>query len=294
MHPNDNLAIHFSTATGPRAKYIMYMTREHTHADLTTSAPGLSSHRLTELIYVSGGSGLAIVDGKEYPLNAGDFYILNPGVLHDESLRHSDFHSYMTYYILGVENLFYAETNTPLYTPINVADTRLPFLFKELRRESLEVNQYTEKSVQLLFKLLLTDVNHILDTQNSTQPKHNTLNQLVNQVQKYLDDNFAENIQLKDVAKTFFCNESTLSHNFRKHLNCSIMEYVMKNRLECAKMWLQISNKSIAEIASLSGFSTTSYFCEYFKKHMKQSPLQYRKAYHTEVNTRVSTMNEDL
>lgn len=291
MHPNDNLAIHFTNVNGPRAKYILYMTREH-ESPSESPTVGLSSHRLTEFIYVSSGSGLALIDDKEYPLNAGDFYILNPGVLHDESLRHNDFQSYMSFYILGIENVFFADSKEPLYKPTNVADTRLPFLFKELRKESINPDPSSEKAVQLLFKLLLTDVNKILHT-SSGLPKHNTLNQLVNQVQKYLDEHFAENIQLKDVANVFFCNESTLSHNFRKHLNCSIMEYVMKNRLECAKMWLQISNKSIAEIATISGFSTTSYFCEYFKKVVKQTPLQYRKAYHIAINTRVSTYVEE-
>lgn len=290
MHPNDNLAVYFPNTNGPKAKYIIYATREQYY---TPEQVPLSHHRITEFMYVASGSGKSIIDGEEYLLNAGDLYIINPGLLHGEYLRYSDFHSYMQYYILGIENVSFAEGDTPLHAPTNVADTRIPFLFKELCKEIQEPTQFTEKSVQYLFKLLLTDVNRALNT-SPDLPRHNTLNQLVNSVQKYLDEHFADNIQLKDVAKHFFCNESTLSHNFRKHLNCSIMEYVMKNRLECAKMWLQISNRSISDIAQISGFSTTSYFCEYFKKEMKQTPLQYRKAYHTDLNARVTTVGENI
>jgi len=295
MHPNDNLAIHFNNAEGPKPKYIIFSSREHSELYVPLDdklKPGQTAHRLTEFIYVSAGSGLALIGNDKYPISAGDFYIINPGVSHDEALRHNDFHTFLQYYIIGIENVSFENPENPVHVPTNVAESRIPFLFRELRKESLDNTQYTAKTVQLLFKLLLTDVNRHLKY-NEIEVRHNSLNQSVNMVQKYLDEHFAENINVKTVAELFFCNESTLSHNFRKHLNCSIMEYVMENRLNCAKMWLQISNKSIAEIASLSGFSTASYFCEYFKRMVKQTPLQYRKAYHATLNTRKSILKEE-
>ena len=282
MHPNDNLAVYFKNTIGPRAKYILYMGAASS-ASNDTYVPSLSTHRLTELHYVAEGRGTLFVDDKEIPLQKGDFYIINPGVMHGEGVTSSDFHQSMQFYILGIENIFFTENKTPLHIPTNVLESRFPFIFKELSKEAKEGSPFSEKAVQLLFKLLLTDINKLLNTQ-SVEPKYNTLNQLVNNVQKYLDENFAENLTLSGISKHFFCNESTLSHNFRKHLNCSIMEYIMQQRLDCAKMWLEISNKSISDIANVAGFSTTSYFCEYFRKVVGETPLQYRKNYHLRLN----------
>lgn len=276
MHPNDNLAKYFQNVSGPRAKYIIWM-------EVASESNMLSTHRLTELIFIAEGNGVLLIDNKKIPLQKGDFYIINPGVFHGEGAKNPDFHQTMQFYILGVENIFFAENKTPLYTPNNVLDSRFPFIYKELAKEAKEGSPFSEKAVQLLFKLLLTDINKLLNTQ-SVEPKYNTLNQLVNSVQKYIDEHFDENLTLSGISKLFFCNESTLSHNFRKHLNCSIMEYVMQQRLNCAKMWLEISNKSIADIASIAGFSTTSYFCEYFRKQVGETPLQYRKNYHIRLN----------
>ena len=285
MHPNDNLAKYFQNTSGPRAKYIIW-------SEVSFESNMLSTHRLTELIFIAEGNGLLLIDDKKIPLQKGDFYIINPGVLHGEGVKNPDFHQSMQFYILGVENIFFAENKTPLYIPNNVLDSRFPFIYKELAKEAKEGSPFSEKAVQLLFKLLLTDINKLLNTQ-SVEPKYNTLNQLVNSVQKYIDEHFNENLTLSGISKLFFCNESTLSHNFRKHLNCSIMEYIMQQRLNCSKMWLEISNKSIADIASIAGFSTTSYFCEYFRKQVGETPLQYRKNYHIRLNALRETDEND-
>lgn len=273
MHPNDNLLPFFEGTEGPQPKYIIYYDfQDHTNA----TTPSISSHRLTELVYVTGGCGKLYVEDQEYNLNPGDFYVVNPNIMHGECLRHSDFHTSMQFYVIGCESLFFSNEKMGFQSPINVLKTRIPFLVKEIYNETKENDLNRTEAVRLLFGLLFLDVRTAYKT-STEKPKYNTLNQLVNSAQKYIDLHFNEKITLQGLSEVLFCNESTLSHSFRKHLNCSIIEYVMKNRLECAKMWLTISNRSIMDIAMISGFSSVSYFCEYFKKNLKQSPLQYRK-----------------
>lgn len=59
-------------------------------------------------------------------------------------------------------------------------------------------------------------------------------------------------------------------------MNMSISEYIMEYRLSQALFMLDHTDKSITEIALLSGFSTASYFDSRFKKKMLITPLEYR------------------
>ena len=57
-------------------------------------------------------------------------------------------------------------------------------------------------------------------------------------------------------------------------MNMSISEYIMEYRLSQALFMLDHTDKSITEIALLSGFSTASYFDTRFKEKMLITPLE--------------------
>ena len=56
------------------------------------------------------------------------------------------------------------------------------------------------------------------------------------------------------------------------------LEYLTGIRLDNAKNKLQYSKDSIFEIAITSGFDNTAYFSNVFRKHIRVSPTQFRKA----------------
>jgi transcriptional regulator GlxA family with amidase domain len=69
----------------------------------------------------------------------------------------------------------------------------------------------------------------------------------------------------------------SLCKKFKDVMNCSIMEYVMRIRLNKAKGLLRNTNKSIEEVAFECGFSSANYFGLIFKKEIGLSPLNYKK-----------------
>lgn len=56
----------------------------------------------------------------------------------------------------------------------------------------------------------------------------------------------------------------------------SISDYITEYRLSQVLFMLDYTDKSITEIALLSGFSTASYFDSHFKEKMLITPLEYR------------------
>ena len=68
-----------------------------------------------------------------------------------------------------------------------------------------------------------------------------------------------------------------LSHKFSELYGKSPISYLTEVRISVAKDLLKTTNHSIEEIASTTGFSSSSYFSQTFQKICKMSPQQYRK-----------------
>lgn len=57
----------------------------------------------------------------------------------------------------------------------------------------------------------------------------------------------------------------------------TITDYINKNRIKEAKLYLQGDNVSITEVSLMVGFNDLNYFCRVFKKFTSMTPSQYIK-----------------
>lgn len=92
----------------------------------------------------------------------------------------------------------------------------------------------------------------------------------------YISKNLYQNISLTDICQTLHFNPSYLSRLFKKEMNMTISEFIMKEKIEEAKRLLILSNHSILEISSLLHFTDQSYFTKIFKKLTGITPKVYR------------------
>ncbi len=93
----------------------------------------------------------------------------------------------------------------------------------------------------------------------------------------YLNTHYSQPITLKKLCDEFYMSKVSLCKKFKDVMNCSIMEYVMRIRLNKSKVLLRDTNKSIEEVAFECGFSSANYFGLIFKKEIGLSPLNYKK-----------------
>ena len=100
---------------------------------------------------------------------------------------------------------------------------------------------------------------------------------LVLKVIDYLHGHYGEKLTLQSLAKQFFVSKTALIYNFKKHTNCSLIDFLLNIRLTKAKALLFNSRKSVEEIAETCGFSSANYFGLIFKQKEGISPTQYRK-----------------
>ena len=94
----------------------------------------------------------------------------------------------------------------------------------------------------------------------------------------FLENNYQEKITLDLLSQQFCIAKTTIIYNFKKYLQCSPMDYLLKIRLNKVKELLLSPTKiGIEEISERCGFSCAHYLTEIFKKKEGMTPSAYRK-----------------
>jgi len=100
---------------------------------------------------------------------------------------------------------------------------------------------------------------------------------LVNEVKEYLFRNYARELTLGEVAWHVRKSEEHVARVIRKITGQTVLGYLRTIRLERAKTLLINSDKSLTEIARLSGFSNLALFSRNFAQHIGTSASSYRQ-----------------
>lgn len=95
-------------------------------------------------------------------------------------------------------------------------------------------------------------------------------------IQDQIDTNLS--LSLKELSQSLNVHPSYLSREFSKYFdNLSFGDYIRKLRIERAIQLLEDQNRTLVEIAYLTGFSDQSHFNRIFKKHTGKNPSVYRR-----------------
>ena len=102
---------------------------------------------------------------------------------------------------------------------------------------------------------------------------------LILKLKNYIQENYNKPLSLSTMSKLFNVSKTWMCHCFLSSNGCTIFEYKNHLQIENAKYLLINTKYSIKKIASLIGFSSSTYFSTSFKKSMAISPLQFRRLY---------------
>ncbi len=122
---------------------------------------------------------------------------------------------------------------------------------------------------------LIEPLRNMLDL--SYNPEINETSDITKEVKQYIEQHRSQNITSEDICKNLSCSRSHISHQFKTQTGMSIREYLTKLRLNDAKQLLKYSDLTVTEIAFTTGFSSSNYFTNVFKKELGISPGTYRK-----------------
>lgn len=100
---------------------------------------------------------------------------------------------------------------------------------------------------------------------------------LVKNAINFIHKNYMNEITLDDISRNSLLSKSELCKLFKKYVNQSPIQYLLRHRISNACYYLSYSDKPVTEIANRVGISDPNYFAISFKKIMKMSPTQYRR-----------------
>jgi len=96
------------------------------------------------------------------------------------------------------------------------------------------------------------------------------------QITDYISDRLADNIQLSDLAELLGLSQFHFSRCFKQSTGVSPYQYVLQQRIECAKHLLKTTDLPIMEIALRCGFSSHSHLGKWFRQYVGVSPKTFR------------------
>ena len=205
----------------------------------------------------------------------GRFVASSPGVLKRVGLLHED-------HILGLTD----------------ADIHPPRIAREIREDDERVMRTREPlidRVEALFsrsqakdwyvttKLPIIDPNgKVIGIMGFVRPfeRHRHLpkdSTRLKQVVDYIHQHHRERLNVARIASLACLSQRQLNRKFHETFGMSVQEFVIRTRIQAASDDLTQTDKPIAVIAIDCGFCDQSAFTQQFRKHVGESPLEFRR-----------------
>lgn len=102
----------------------------------------------------------------------------------------------------------------------------------------------------------------------STLPSH------VKKCMLYIESHLSEKLSVQMLSKKFNVSADYLSASFKKATGENLSAYILRIRLEKAKMLL-LQGNSASDVAYFLGFCSESYFIKCFREHYKVTPKRF-------------------
>ena len=237
------------------------------------------THNCSELFYVIDGKGQFLIEDKTYPVSVNDLVIVNPNVSHTEvSLNASP----LKYIVLGVEGLELTATkrnDNTNFCIINFKNWRenvllcLQHMLTEIENKHAGYEIVCQDLMEILIVLLGRQTNF----STILSPVNKKTSRLCGSTKRYIDTHYQENITLDQLAEVCHVSKYHLAHAFTEEYGISPINYLISKRIAEAEHLLKTTDFSLSLISNTTGFSSSSYFAQIFRKQKGMSPTEFRK-----------------
>lgn len=252
-------------------------------------------HDEMQISLVTKGNVFFSVNGKEYIVQEGEGLFIRSKCLHSAKPEQDeaeyvciDFHPAL---ICGIPN---GRIQTHHVDPYMNRDCIEAIHFNGLETwhadalkkisHIIDVEQKHEYGCELemqigVCSIWLDIIRNMHGSCNEEQSIPSTDRQRMKAFIQYIHDHHTAKILLLDIAQAANISTGECCRIFKRNLHISPMEYLINYRVAQSARLLIDTDKSISEIAQISGFGSSSYYTERFKKLIKCTPKEYRRNY---------------
>lgn len=246
-------------------------------------------HQELEIIYVLKGSVMLRSSVDRIQLSTGDIYIVNSMDMHEISIFDDENLLLFVHIDLEAYKDYSPEIDRIIFASQSSSDNTITAIKKfilEIYIEKQAENVFNEKLNSLAIKLILHLINNCqfasrygntLNNNNKFKGKNIFHIQRIQRIADYIYENFNRKITLEEVAEREFISKYYLSHTLKHAVGSSFQEILTLVRIEESEKLLLSTNRSIEEVAHLSGCSSPLYYSRNFKRYFGDTPSAYRK-----------------
>lgn len=231
-------------------------------------------HESLEIQLCNEGSGFVIIDGIKYDFSKNDIVIVNTNSIH-----YTGTEDHMKYSCLIIDSKFCEEADIyPVSFVFNnhLRSDSLLNLIGELKKQSdntKDVCRVAKMKCTVLKILIEIRQNHTQGIKpDITKDSFDTIKKTI----KFIRENYSEKLCLEKISKYVLIDKYTLSREFKKYTEQTVVEYI--NSYRCQKATELIwDGETISKAAIMCGFNNMSFFTKTFKKHMGKLPSSYKR-----------------
>lgn len=229
--------------------------------------------------YIIKGQGTAVINEEVYTPIEGDIYILHRGSNHKYFSDRENPWVKIWFNIKGelVDHLVQAyKINKICYIcDLNLKDLFFRFLSIAKSTENTTEEIFNKASV-VFHEIMINIYRHTKATRKINSPTALAL-------KEYIDKRVSENISIRELSELVYKSPSQTIRIFKREFGLTPYDYLLKSKIETAKLMLINTNLQINDIAMKLNFADEHYFSNYFKSKTGISPARFRN------NTRISS-----
>ena len=236
-------------------------------------------HNKHELYYLIEGYTKYFIGDELYILNPGDMIFIPKGMFHKTSTNAERMLLMFTEddLIEGYEKYIDELSSNKYITFSSKYQGKIRDIMNKIDNENIkEEKDYVDMQKLCLHELLIFISRYRND---KSAVKFNHSYEFIQNVAKYIAENYSKDLSLEELSKTFSITPNHLSKQFKKVTDVCLNDYINITRITQAEKLLVNTDMSITEIASQCGFNDSSYFAAVFKKFKAITPKKYALMY---------------
>lgn len=238
------------------------------------------------LHHVISGHGVFSCGGKEYKLQEGDSFLIEPEQLvsYIADLEQPWHYHWVAFQGESCSRLLNGIGFTSMQPVVHgLLNHELPRLFQQIQTAFYEKRAFSPYEAAGNLYLLLSSYGEALGPHihNETTLPETLAASTVRQALHYLSTQYAEEITMETMADSLGYNRAYLSRLFKSHTGVTPITFLLKLRIDQARRLLrEREDLTIEQIAFSVGFHDPLYFSKQFRRLLGLSPSEYRVQSH--------------
>lgn len=255
----------------------------------------LHHHPELQLIYIIEGSGDLFVGDSITPFENGSLFLIGSNQSHlfksdsayfDEDCEKSSRSISIFFHKSSLgEGFFDISETIAIRNLINRADRSLKFqeekahFFGEQMKKLVNISGFDRflMILSILHNLSETDKYQYLTTISHSQPPSDKESERINNVIKYILDNYKEDIPLETIAEVANYSKAAFCRFFKERTRKTFSEFLNEVRVSQSCKLLRNTDLNVSQICYESGYNNVSNFNRQFKKLTGTTPKSYSK-----------------